>query len=415
MKKYFLLIILSVFLYLSCSESSSVTESIVNTDDIFVSKPVLLCDSAVLADYATGEIIYEKDSNLIIPPASMTKLVVNYIVFKEIERGHVSLDDSVPIDSESDFRNQPPRSSLMFLEEGQDVTLRECLKGLAVSSGNDAAVAVAKYISGDVDSFINRMNLEMKNLKLEKTEFADTSGYSEKNRTTAGEFLKFIISYLDSFPGSIADFHSLKSFSYPLENNYGVNSGSVHGTIVQYNHNELVGRVDGVDGLKTGYIDESGFNVSLSAERDGMRLAGVIMGSRADTPKEARKRGILDASVLLEYGFSSFKTVEINPELPEPVKVWKGNKKYIDLDYPDSVKVTVPVRKLDSLMYCFEISEPLTAPLAKGSSAGVLKIYSGDKVFESIQLKVLNDIEKAGFIKAAADEVLIFFKYRLFH
>ncbi len=345
----------------------------------------------------------------------MTKLVVNYIVFKEIERGNVSLDDSVPIDSESDFRNQPPRSSLMFLEEGQDVTLRECLKGLAVSSGNDAAVAVAKYISGDVESFINRMNLEMKNLGLEKTEFADTSGYSEKNRTTAGEFLKFIISYLDSFPGSIADFHSLKSFSYPVENNYGVNRGSVHGTIVQYNHNELVGRVDGVDGLKTGYIDESGFNVSLSAERDGMRLAGVIMGSRADTPKEARKRGILDASVLLEYGFSSFKTVEINPELPEPVKVWKGNKKYADLDYPDSVKVTVPVRKLDSLMYSFEISEPLTAPLEKGSSAGVLKIYSGDKVFESIQLKVLNDIEKAGFIKAAADEVLIFFKYRLFH
>ena len=413
MTKKILLLLFTSFLLLSCAEKTINKNISAVPGNTAVSEPSLFCDSAILADYKTGKILYEKGSNIVTPPASMTKLVVNYIVFKEIEEGNVSLDDYVPVDSEADFRNQPPRSSLMFIEEGQKVTLRECLLGLAIPSGNDAAVAVAKYICGDVDSFIERMNYEMKQLGLEKTHFADTSGYSEHNQTTASEFLKFIRKYVDFFPGSIEEFHSLKLFAYPEIENYGKNNGSVHGKIVQYNHNLLVGRVDGVEGLKTGYIDESGFNVSLSAERDGMHLIGVIMGSRAETPKECRIRGSFDAAVLLTYGFSSFRTVTIRPELKEQIRLWKGNNKYLEIDFPENVVVTVPLNRLENLSYDFEIREPVRAPLKKDGSVGVLNIYSGHEIYKTFPLKIKEDISKSGLFKSMLDEVAIYIRYRL--
>lgn len=414
MVKKLLVVLFLITVFVSCSDNSFNKNTAVGIDNIKVTEPVLYCDSAILADYSTGSIIYEKNSDQIIPPASMTKLVVSYIVFKEIEKGNVSLDDYVNVSSNSDFRNQPPRSSLMFLEEGQKVTLRECLSGLAIPSGNDAAVAVAEYISGDVESFIERMNTEMDKLGLEKTRFADTSGYSENNQTTAKEFLEFCIKYIDSFPGAATEFHSTESFAYPLPENYGSNSGSVHGTIVQNNHNMLIGRVDGVDGLKTGYIDESGFNVALSAEKDGMKLVGVIMGSRADNPSESRIRGSFDASVLLTYGFSSFRTVEVKPELPSPLRVWKGKEKYTVIQIPETIKVTVPVRKLDNIMYSFKFDEPLIAPLMQGDSAGSLDIYSDRDIYSSIPLEIATDVERGGVFRVLTDNIGLFIRYRLF-
>ena len=414
MIKKIIIISFLVFAFSSCGEKKSESGFPVVTDNIQITEPFLYCDSAILADYRTGDIIFEKNSSEVIPPASMTKLVVSYIVFSEIEKGNVSLDDYVPVSSRSDFRNQPPRSSLMFLEEGQKVTLRECLTGLAIPSGNDAAVAVAEFISGDVESFIDRMNSEMKNLGFGKTRFADTSGYSENNQTTAGEFLQFCIKYLDTFPGAAAEFHSIKNFAYPLQENYGSNSSSVHGTIVQNNHNMLIGRVDGIDGLKTGYIDESGFNVALSGEKDGIKLVGVIMGSRADTPSESRIRGSFDASVLLTYGFSSYRTVDVKPELNYPLRVWNGKSKYADVRLPISIKVTVPVRKLDNLKYSFKIDKPLKAPLKKGDSIGTIDIYSDSGIYTSYPLEIASDSEKGGFFRVMTDEIGFFIKYKLF-
>ena len=411
MIKKLLYIFLLIIIFASCRDESQ--ELIHFNPDINMDGPELYCDSAILADYETGRILYDKNSNEIIPPASMTKLVVNYIVFKEIEKGNLFLDDYVLIDSESDFRNQPPRSSLMFIEEGQKVTLRECLIGLAIPSGNDAAVAVAKHVSGDVESFIKRMNSEMKALGLEKTRFSDTSGYSELNQTTAGEFLIFIRKYAELFPGSIEDFHSLKSFAYPKRENYGNNKGSVHGTIVQNNHNALIGRVSGVNGLKTGYIDESGFNVALSAEKNRMKLIAVIMGSRAKTPAESRIRGSFDASVLLTYGFSSFRTIEISPEIKKNVRVYNSRNKYADINYPESVKVTVPAEKLDDIYYKFEIKDILRAPLEKGSRIGFVKIYADDEIIESMPVEIAEDIEYGGFFRAMLDELKVFFRYSI--
>ena len=217
--------------------------------------------SAILIDAATGSILYEKNADAVIPPASMTKLVVMYVVFQEIATGRISLDDVVPLPPESWAVNAPPQSSLMFLAEGQIVTLRELLLGLAVASGNDAAMAVAHYVSGSVDAFVQRMNREMELLGLEKTRFVEPSGYSELNLTTPREFAAFARVYLSRYPESLENFHSQPSISYPQEHNLAEwhKGEGKNQPIFQQSTNKLLGVLPGCDGLKTGFIYESGY------------------------------------------------------------------------------------------------------------------------------------------------------------
>lgn len=152
--------------------------------------------SAIVIDASNGCVLYEKNADALIPPASMTKLVVMYVVFEELQSGRISLDDIVPLQKEAWAINAPPNSSLMFLGEGQKVSLDELLTGLAVVSGNDAAVAAAQYISGSMEKFIERMNLCVRSLGLRQTRFVESSGYSELNMTTPREFASFCKIYL---------------------------------------------------------------------------------------------------------------------------------------------------------------------------------------------------------------------------
>jgi D-alanyl-D-alanine carboxypeptidase (penicillin-binding protein 5/6) len=146
-------------------------------------KLALYAKSAILVDTATGNILFEKNADAIIPPASMTKIALMYVVFQEIAAGNISLTDIVELPPESWWINAPPGSSLMFLEEGQIVTLEELLIGLSVASGNDAAIAVAYHVAGSVPEFCARMTQEMRKLGLQVTTFVEPSGYSEKNIT----------------------------------------------------------------------------------------------------------------------------------------------------------------------------------------------------------------------------------------
>ena len=162
--------------------------------------PTLNARSAILMDSLTGTVLFEKDSNLSIPPASMTKLVSLYLVYKEIENGRVSRDEIIRIGREADFRSLPPRSSLMFLEEGQEVSMLDLMLGLAVPSGNDAAIAIAIRIAGSVEQFVEMMNREVLGMGLESVHFEDASGLSGKNIVSAEEFAQFCSIYINSFP-----------------------------------------------------------------------------------------------------------------------------------------------------------------------------------------------------------------------
>ncbi len=264
--------------------------------------------SAILVDASNGAVLFQKNSDEVIPPASLTKLFVMYIVFKDAAAGKVNLDDVVPLPEKSWAVNLPRDASLMFLGQGQTVTLRELLKGLAVASGNDAAIAVANYISGSTDAFVDRMNEECALLGLEKTHFVEPSGYDEHNVTTARELAAFCCEYIKNYPQGIEEFHSAPSIKYPLGKNlpsWEKDKGDSL-AIYQRNTNPLLGVLEGCDGIKTGFIYESGYNLALTAKRGGTRFISVTLRGSGVGSKQGNAGRVHDGEEMMEWAFSNF-------------------------------------------------------------------------------------------------------------
>nr|MCR5607169.1 D-alanyl-D-alanine carboxypeptidase [Treponema sp.] len=267
--------------------------------------------SAILIDAATGAILYQKNADEHIPPASMTKLVVMYIIFEEIEKGNLHYDDYVNLPPESWVENLPADSSLMFLRKGQKVTVKELLTGLAVASGNDAAMALAIRTEGSVEAFVKRMNETVKKLGLNVTHFVEPSGYDEHNITTAKEFVTFARSYITRFPDSIKLFHSCKEIYYPLAKNLPNDQAAIYGdskAIHQLNTNPLLGKLDGVDGLKTGFIYESRYNLALTAKRGNNRFISITMKGAGIGTKQGQEYRVKDGTKLMELAFNNYNT-----------------------------------------------------------------------------------------------------------
>lgn len=265
-------------------------------------------ESVILIDQATGSILYEKNADEEIPPASMTKLVEMFVVYEAVAKGEVSLEDIVPLPPESWSVNLPSDASRMFLGQGQKVTLDELLLGLAIASGNDASIAVANYVCPSMEAFVERMNEVCKNLGLTHTHFVESSGYSEENITTARDFVQFCRVYLERYPESLKKYHSQKMLEYPKEKNLpaGQSISEENPTYTQYNTNKLLKTLAGCDGLKTGFINESGYNLALTAQRFGNRFLCIMMRGPGNGTAEGNLYRIKDGTTLMEFAFSSF-------------------------------------------------------------------------------------------------------------
>lgn len=373
--------------------------------------------SAILIDAATGSILYEKNADAIIPPASMTKLVVMYVVFQEIATGRISLDDIVPLPPESWAVNAPPQSSLMFLAEGQTVTLRELLLGLAVASGNDAAVAVAHYVSGSVDKFIERMNREMELLGLEKTRFVEPSGYSELNLTTPREFAAFARTYLSRYPESLEAFHSQATISYPQEHNLAEWHKGKEQTIFQRNTNKLLEVLPGCDGLKTGFIYESGYNLSLTAQRGETRFISVTMMGPGTGSVEGNRYRVADGTTLMEWAFSCFATHFKAEIKPLAIPVLGGSKSSVTvaplhtnpLTVPALLKDESPTTAAHSITAQINIPSYIQAPLQAGDVVGKITYSLGDIVLEEVPLLAVTSIDEGNVFKQLLDKLAVDF------
>lgn len=375
--------------------------------------------SAILIDAATGSILYEKNADAVIPPASMTKLVVMYVVFQEIATGRISLDDVVPLPPESWAVNAPPQSSLMFLAKGQIVTLRELLLGLAVASGNDAAMAVAHYVSGSVDAFVQRMNREMELLGLEKTRFVEPSGYSELNLTTPREFAAFARVYLSRYPEALENFHSQPSISYPQEHNLAEwNKGeSKNQPIFQQSTNKLLGVLPGCDGLKTGFIYESGYNLSLTAQRGETRFISITMKGPGTGSVEGNRYRVADGTTLMEWAFSCFATHFKQNIKPVSVPVLGGGKNKVSVVPAHTTPLTVPALfkeqspSMAASAITTQISIPayVYAPLQTGDVVGKVTYVLGDVVLEEVPLIAVTSVEKGNGFKQLVDKLALKF------
>ena len=364
--------------------------------------------SAVVMDAATGTLIYYKNPDDEIPPASLTKLMTMHLAFREIEAGRAQADEIISPPRESWAVHQPPLSSLMGLANGQQLSLRQLLLGMAVFSGNDAATAVALRFAPTVKDFVGMMNREAAALGLTKTRFVDASGYSENNMTTAREFAEFCRIYLEAHPDSLRDYHSVLTFAYPEAQNVAERYRENPGTRFHRNHNTLLGKVDGVDGFKTGFIFESGYNIALTAERNGTRFIVVILGAPAGWGGDRIRDE--DGKRLLEWAFSSYKTVR--PELPplKPVHIWKGRENFVNIALDEKPEFTALTERGENLNCSIELTDPLIAPLPAGSQVGNLVIRDSLGELRSIALVTVDSVDRGGFFKRFFDSIRLFFR-----
>jgi D-alanyl-D-alanine carboxypeptidase (penicillin-binding protein 5/6) len=370
--------------------------------------PELASRAAVLMDACTGTVLYAKNGDEPISPASLTKLMTMHIVLEEVAAGKATLDEQIPLPRASWAVNQPPRSSLMFLAPGQIVSLRELLLGLAVSSGNDAAIAIALRFSPSVKDFAERMTAEARGLGLTETYFVEPSGISENNMTTATEFARFCREYIRLHPEALRDYHSVAEFAYPKAVNVAAAYRNQPGTIVQPNRNTLLKTFEGVDGLKTGYIDEAGYNIALTAARLGTRLIAVLLGAPASGDGDRIRDA--DSRSLLTWGFNHFKTLKPPaPELPL-ARLWKGKTNQAAVLPMEDTPFTTLTYRGQNLRWETAFLDPLIAPLEAGSLTGDLILLDDIGELRRIPLVTAEAIPQGNIFKRAWHSVQLFFR-----
>ena len=382
-------------------------------------------EAAILIDVSNGCILYQKNADEVIPPASMTKLFCMYVVEEAAINGQFSYSDLIPLPPESWACNMPPHSSLMFLGEGQKVTLGELLLGLSICSGNDAAYALAYATSGSMGEFVSLMNQTAQELNLTHTYFEESSGYSEKNTTTPAEMAAFCRRYILNHPESLKRYHSVRDFSYPKEINLAAGDlparqdftqgipRHITMSIYQKNTNPLLGKLEGCDGLKTGYIEESGYNLSLTAERNGTRFLSVTMKGPGSNTAEGQAGRVHDGTELMEWAFANFFDYQLSEDLRSVLtKLYGYKEKALNLVPAWDDAVTIPFIAGDSLEACKELinvsvnlKERKTYPdvINAGDELGLIIIDVGGTELCRIPLVSDRAVEKANIFVRAAD------------
>ncbi|QMU99368.1 D-alanyl-D-alanine carboxypeptidase [Borrelia sp. A-FGy1] len=362
--------------------------------------------SVVLLDCDTKRVLYARNPNLIFPPASLTKLVTIYTALVEAKKKNIDFRIKVPINRNASYYNAPLNSSLMFLEEGQRVNFEELLKGLIIASGNDAAVAIAEFIGrGNLNNFINLMNINVLNLGLLNMHFVDASGHSNDNKITALEMALFARAYIKKFEFMLK-IHSLKSFTYPRLENLGNTHTSKFLNLKQENKNILIYSYPYADGLKTGYIKKSGLNLVATAKKDGMRLISVILGVDKGVGNIGEKKRALIAEKLFEYGFNSYSKFSFMLKSKE--RIYNGEVDTVNISSRKPFEYIFTRDELNRVNIKFYIKD-LVAPLKEHDIVGKAEFFLDNNKLGELNLYG-QCIEKLGFLNSVYKFFRNFFK-----
>ena len=333
------------------------------------------CDaqSAVLMDGLTGQVLYEQNPNLKIPPASFVKVMTLYVVYDAIRGGQIKRDDMVTV-SERAWRMQ---GSKMFIKVGERVKVEDLMKGVAIASGNDACIALAEHVSGSEEAFISKMNEKAKLLGLKDSQFKNSHGMpADDQYTTSMDMAILSKRYIEDQPEALA-LHSTVEFEYN-----GIRQG---------NRNTLLQKNIGVDGLKTGHVEESGYHLVATAKRDGQRMIAVVMGC-----DRVRKRAP-EAQKLLEYGFKNFSTVEAVKKGATfgPVKVRRGKVNQVSLTAAEEGRVTVAKGKENLVTAVPQLPAVVVAPIQKDQVVAKVLVQNEGKIVKEVNLIASLGVEKS--------------------
>lgn len=334
--------------------------------------------SAVLIDALSAQVIFEQNPHEKLAPASLAKIMTLYLASDALQAGTVNADDAVLI-SKKAWKTQ---GSKMFIEVGKHVELQKLLEGIASISGNDACIAVAEHLSGLEEIFVVKMNEKARELGLTDTHFDNVSGLpAETQLTTSSDMGILAYHYLKNHPEALA-MHSIRKFTF--------------GGITQHNRNGLLWLNEGVDGLKTGWIDNgTGFHLIATAKKQDQRFIAVVMGAPHQRTREN------EALKLLNYGFKNFSTVTVcNVDEPlETVKVWKGNAHQAALVPAEPGIVTVPAGEEQAITLIRKTPARIFAPLNRGERVGELEITLQGKLLKKIALVTQDEVAPANLIK----------------
>ncbi len=354
------------------------------------SPPQIEATAYVLVDAVSGAVLAEHNADIQLPPASLTKMMTAYVLATEMAAGRVSQDDMVVV-SENAWSQNPvfAGSSLMWIEPGKDVSIEDLERGIVISSGNDATVAVAEHLAGSEAVFSEMMNTQAQALGMKDSYFVNSHGLPDPNHVvTARDLATLAGAIITNFPDHYAIYREPEF---------------IYNDIKQYNRNSLLGEDSSVDGLKTGHTQAAGYCLVASAKRRGMRLISVVMGTKST---KARKN---DTRSLLNYGFRFFETVEVfgpRQELENP-RIWKGQRDSVAVGLIDATTLTLPRGKSKNLVTTVELEPQLVAPLAVGDQVGSVTLsIDGQTVFES-PVVALEVVEPGGFFSRLWDSILM--------
>ena len=340
--------------------------------------------SAMLMEAASGQMLAAQNQDEKIPPASFVKVLTLYVVYDMLKNGKINLTDEVYISKKA----WETGGSKMFVDIGSKVPLEDIIKGIAIVSGNDACVAAAEHVSGSLEVFVKLMNETAQKLGMTNSHFENPHGLpSAQQYTTAYDMAVLARSYINNFPEALK-VHSTLEYTY---------SG-----IQQYNRNRLLRKDACVDGLKTGFIAESGYHLLATCKRDERRLIAVVMGAKSPSAREE------EALKLLSYGYRNFafESLFTKGQALYELPVWKGKSKSLPIVPSEEGMIVVPAEQKNKLVKEKTLPEYVEAPIEKNQVIGQYTVKVGTNVIRSIPLVAQTDVPKAGLVKIALDSVV---------
>lgn len=353
--------------------------------------PAVDASGYILMDAASGKVLVEHNADERLPPASLTKLMTSYVLSYELEEGNVSNDDMVTISKNAWAQNPEfAGSSLMWIEVGKQVKLSDLHRGIVISSGNDASVAVAEHLAGSETAFADVMNQHAALLGMTGSHFVNSHGLPDPNHYMTARDLAILSKAILKYPEEYA-LYSERDFTY---NN-----------IRQTNRNRLLWKDDTVDGLKTGHTEAAGYCLVASAKRNDMRLISVVMGTDSQSARER------ETQKLLNYGFRYYEThplYKAGDELTES-KVWAGAGDSFGLGVSRNINLTIPRGSQDDLKAVMNIDQVIEAPVTKGKDYGELVISLNGEELLREPLVALESVEPGGIFKRLWDSIVLFF------
>ena len=347
--------------------------------------PTIAAAAYILQDYHTGKVLAENNADAKLAPASLTKIMTVYVVFRELGNGHLHLEDMATI-SEKAWKTSGSR---MFVELGNQVKVEDLLKGVIIQSGNDASVALAEHVAGNEATFADMMNQHATRLGMTNSHFKNSDGLPMDDHYTSARDLAILTTALiREFPDWYRWF-SQKEFTY--------------NKITQHNRNQLLSRDESVDGVKTGFTDDAGYCLVASALREDMRLISVVLGAKSANARANENQ------TLLNYGFRFFESHRLyeGKKPLDEARIWKGADKKIPLGLAEDLYATIPRRLYKDLKAVITVDKKITAPVKEGTKLGSVKVTLKDELITDKDLVALKTVDQGNIIQRLSDSVMM--------